>query len=81
MTTLSLRRLWTMYKRVLAEDGFSRRELVFAQAAFYAGARSTLKVLGYLLEWDDEDELHRTIERHARQIKAIQGLRPRARRH
>jgi hypothetical protein len=70
-----------MYKRVLAEDGLSKRELVFAQAAFYAGARSTLKVLGYLLEWDDEDELHRTIERHARQIKAIQGLRPRARRH
>ena len=39
-----------MYKRLLAQDSFSRRDLIFAQAAFYAGARSTLKVLDHLLE-------------------------------
>jgi hypothetical protein len=59
MTAPSLRRLWTMYKRVLAEDGFGKRDLVFAQAAFYAGARSTLTVLNYVLEHGDE--LHRMI--------------------
>ena len=42
----SLRRLWTMYKRLLVEDGFGRRDLIFAQGAFYAGARGVLKVLG-----------------------------------
>jgi hypothetical protein len=51
------------------------------QAAFYAGARSTFKVLDYLLERDDDEEVHKTIRRQARLIKAIQGLRPRARRH
>jgi hypothetical protein len=40
MTTLSLRRLWTIYKRILAEEGLGRRDLIFAQAAFYAGARA-----------------------------------------
>jgi hypothetical protein len=70
-----------MYKQVLAEDGFGKRDLIFAQAAFYAGARSTLKLLNHMLEQGDDDELHRTIGHHGRQIKALQGLRPRARRH
>lgn len=81
MTTLSLRRLWTMYKRVLAEDAFGRLDLVFAQAAFYAGARSTLKVLDYLLEHGDDEAVCKLIRRHGRQIRTIQGLRPRATRH
>jgi hypothetical protein len=80
VATLSLRRLWTIYKRVLAADGFGKRDLVFAQAAFYAGARSTLKVLNHLLEHGDDEELHRTIQRQGRQIRALQGM-PRARRH
>jgi hypothetical protein len=37
MAALSPRRLWTMYKRVLAEGGYRK-------------ARSTLKVLGFLRE-------------------------------
>lgn len=81
MTAPSLRLLWTMYKRVLVEGGFGKRDLVFAQAAFYAGARSTFKVLDYLLERGDDAEVRKTIQRQGRQIKAIQGLRPRARRH
>jgi|HubBroStandDraft_4_1064222.scaffolds.fasta_scaffold319465_2 hypothetical protein len=81
MVTLSLWRLWSMYKKLLVEDGLSRRDLVLAQAAFYAGARATLKVLNHLLEHDEDEELRRTIQRHGRQIKALQGLRPRARRH
>jgi cysteinyl-tRNA synthetase len=35
----------------------------------------------HLLEGGDDDEVLRTIEHHGRQINAIQGLRPRARRH
>jgi hypothetical protein len=79
--TPSLRRLWSMYKRLLVEDGVSRRGQVLAQGAFYAGARCVLKVLNHLLEHGDDEELRRTIQRHARQIKALQGLRPRAPRH
>jgi hypothetical protein len=81
VTTLSLRRFWTMYKRLLAADDLGKRDLIFAQPAFYAGARATLKVLNHLLEHGEDDELRRTIQRHARQIEALQGMRPRARRH
>lgn len=81
MTAPSLRRLWTMYKRVLAEGGFGRRDLILAQGAFYVGARGVLKVLGYPLEHGEDEVLRRTIERQARQIKALPGLRPRAGRH
>jgi hypothetical protein len=70
-----------MYKKLLVEDGLSRRDQVLAQGAFYAGARGVLKVLAYLLERGDDEELRRTIQRQGRQIKALQGLRPRARRH
>jgi hypothetical protein len=31
-TTPSLRRMWTMYKELLVEDGMSRRDQVVAQA-------------------------------------------------
>jgi hypothetical protein len=70
-----------MYKKLLVEGGLGRRDQVLAQAAFYSGARGVLKVLNHLLEHGQDDELHRTIQRHGRQIKALQGLRPRARRH
>ena len=77
MTAPSLRRLWTIYKKLLVEDGMSRRDQVLAQGAFYASARSTFKVLDYLLEPGDEEEVLKTIQRQARLIKALQGLRPR----
>jgi len=70
-----------MYKKLLIEDRLSRRDQVLAQASFYAGARSTLKVLARLLEHGEDEELRRIIERQGRQIKALQGLRSRARRH
>jgi hypothetical protein len=38
-STLSLRRMWTMHKKLLIEDGMSRRDQVLAQGAFYSGAR------------------------------------------
>jgi hypothetical protein len=40
-----------------------------------------LKVLAYMLEHGDIDQLHRTIQRQGRQINVIQGLAPRNRRH
>jgi len=61
MTALSLRRLWTMYKRVLGQGGVGKRDLRFTQGAFYAGARSTLKVLDYMLEHGNDNELRETI--------------------
>jgi hypothetical protein len=81
MTAPSLRRLWTMYKKILAEEGMGRRDLILAQQSFYGGARAVLKVLAFLLEHGDDEEMRRIIERQGRQIKALQGLRPRARRH
>jgi hypothetical protein len=42
--------MWTMYKKLLIEDGVSRRNQVLAQGAFYSGARCVLKVLDHLLD-------------------------------
>jgi hypothetical protein len=82
MTKLSLRRLWTLYKAVAKAHGTSSKwELVLLQDAFYGGARGVLKVLAYMIEQGEQDEMLRAIERHGRQINRIQGLRPRARRH
>jgi hypothetical protein len=80
-TTPSLRRMWSIYKKLLVEDGMSRRDLVLAQGAFYAGARCVLKVLGHLVEEGDVEELQRVVSHHARTIRSLQGLAPRKRRH
>ena len=67
--TPSLRRLWTMYKALLAsDDEIDRRDLVLAQTSFYTGARAILKIQAYLLERSRYDELHAMIEKHGRQI-------------
>jgi hypothetical protein len=79
--TPSLRRMWTMYKNLLVEDGMSRRDQVLAQGAFYSGAQCVLKVLDHLVEAGDIDELQRVIRRHGRTIRRLQGHEPRTRRH
>ena len=81
MATLSLRRLWTIYKRTAVQRGLSRRELASTELAFYSGARGVLRVLAYLIEHGDYEELHETIKRHDRQIERIRSRRPRARGH
>jgi hypothetical protein len=81
MTTLLIRRLWTMYKKLLTDDGATKQELLFAHDAFYSGARSVLKVLAHMLEHGELDELHRTIQRHGRQIDVIQRSGRTAKRH
>ena len=81
----TIRRMWTFYKHIVLQDGLGitrRNEAqVLAQNAFYLGARTTLQALATLLEDGDVEQVHRVIEQHGRQIKAIRGLRPRARRH
>ena len=52
-----------------------------ARGAFYTGARSALKILAYMLQQGDIEELHRTIEGQGRQIRVIQAYAPRKRRH
>jgi hypothetical protein len=54
-----------MYKRIVngGSIGAGRRDLAVAHAAFYAGARATLKFLAHLAEHSEYDELPRTIER------------------
>lgn len=47
MATLSLRHLWTIYKRTAITRGLSKRDLASTQLAFYGGARGVLKVLTY----------------------------------
>jgi hypothetical protein len=80
-TTLSLRRLWTIYKRTAVTRGASMRDLARTQLAFYSGARGVLKVLAYLIEHGDYEELHETIKRQGRQIERLRSRRPRARGH
>ena len=80
-TTLSLRRLWTIYKRTAITRGSSKREMATIQLAFYSGARGVLKVLAYLIEHGDHDELHETIRRQGRQIERIRSRRPRTKSH
>jgi hypothetical protein len=66
-STPSLRRMWTVYRRLVAVDGdYSARALIAAQAAFYAGARGILSVLARLAERGDYDELHAVIKAHDR---------------
>jgi hypothetical protein len=55
--------------------------LAISHLAFYSGARGLLKVLAYLIERGDYEELHEIIRRQGRQIDRIQARRPRARRH
>jgi len=55
-----------------------RRTLV--HGAFYARVRGTLQVLAHMLDRGELDELHQTIAREGRQIKAITGFAPRKRR-
>jgi hypothetical protein len=81
VTALSLRRLWSIYKKILADDGMGKRDLMLAQLSFYSGARGVLKVLAYLIEQGEHDALLKVIERHGRQINRLGGRRPRARRH
>jgi len=81
MSTLSLRRLWTMYKRTAVGSAASQREVARSQLAFYAGARGTLKVLAYLMERGDYEELHSTIKRQGRMIERIRSRRLRDKRH
>jgi hypothetical protein len=59
----------------------NKRDLILAQDSFYSGARGVLKVLAFMFEQGEDDELRRVIERQGRQINRIQGRRPRARRH
>ena len=80
-TTLSLRRLWTIYKRTAVPRDLSKRDLARTQMAFYSGARGVLKVLAYLIEHGDYEELHETIRRQGRQIERIRSRRPRAKSH
>jgi hypothetical protein len=72
MATLSLRRLWIIYKRTTLKSGSSQRERLNTQLAFYTGALGVLKVLSYLMERGDYEELHTTIRREGRLIDRIQ---------
>jgi hypothetical protein len=74
--------MWTMYKRLLrTEDALDKRDLLFAQAAFYTGARGIVRVLARLVERGDYDELHSIIKAHNRLLTRLQARHLRARRH
>jgi hypothetical protein len=73
--TLSVRRLWTTYKKLalVRRLGHSDLEILLMNTAFYAGARGVLKVLAELLERGELEELHRTLRHHGRQIARIEN--------
>jgi len=83
VTALSLRRLWTIYKRTAIAQGIGigKRDLALSQVAFYAGARGVLRVLDHMIAKGEDEAVQQTIKRFARQIRAIQRLHPRAQRH
>ena len=75
-TTLSLRRLWTIYKRTSVAYGtVGKRDLAISHLAFYSGARGVLTVLAHLIARGDYEELHEIIKRQGRQIGRIQARR------
>ena len=76
-STPSLRRMWTMYKKIMIEDGMSRRDQIVTQGAFYCGARCVMKVLDHLIEGGEVEELQRVIRRHGRTIRVITGQKRR----
>ena len=71
MATLSLGRLCTIYNQTAVGPRSRKRDLARTQLAFYSAARGVLKVLDYLIEHGDYEELHQTIERHGREIARI----------
>jgi hypothetical protein len=73
--TLSVRRLWTTYKKLalVRRVGHSDLEILLMNTAFYAGARGVLKVLAELLEHGDLEELHRIVRHQGRQIARIEN--------
>ena len=82
-TKLSLRQLWTLYKRTAVAQGFgsSKCELGLCRLAFYSGAHGVLAVLVHMIEHGDSDEALRTIAKFGRHLKRMQGRRSRPRRH
>jgi hypothetical protein len=81
----TIRRLWAIYKRGVLQEGLGitkrTHATVLVQNAFYLGARSILQAQARLLEHGDLEELHGFIARQGRQLAAMRGERPRARRH
>lgn len=77
----SIRKIWTMYKRILIEGGFGPRDLALARESFYAGARGVFHALAFHAERDRLDEVNRVIARQGRQNKSLMRLAPRKRRH
>jgi hypothetical protein len=70
--TLSLRRMWKVYKQAMIDAGnVDRRDQALAQDAFYGGARGVLMILDYLAQSGEIEELHDTVSRFGRQITRI----------
>jgi hypothetical protein len=77
-TTLSLRRLWTLYERTSVAHGTGGEgNLAPSHLAFYSGARWVLKVLAFSIERCDYEELHETIRRHGPDGSRSSGASPR----
>jgi hypothetical protein len=60
ISTPSLRRMWTIYKKILVEDGMSHRDQGLVQRAFY-GARRPQMVFDHLVEDEEVEALERFI--------------------
>ncbi len=63
------------YKRTTIAQGIgdSKRDLALAHIAFYSGAQGVLRVLDQMLSDGDYDDLHETIARQGRAIRALRG--------
>lgn len=60
--TLSLRRLWKVYKQTMVDAGTAdRRQVALARDAFYSGAQGVLMVLDHLAQHGRIEEMHDTL--------------------
>lgn len=80
-STPSLRKLWAIYKAILAEGGATRRDQIIARGAFHSGAWGILQSLNHLLKSGEVEEPEPVVARHARTIEFVRGGGARKRRH
>lgn len=84
MTRLALRPLWLIYKETLTERGVRhKRDFRLAHVSFYEGAYTVIRLLDHMIKQGNSDQVHKTIQDHARHLDAMygEGSRPRAQRH
>lgn len=77
MSRLALRPLWSIYKETLIEHGVRhKRDFRLAHVSFYEGAYTVVRLLDHMIKQGNLDQVHKTIQDHARHLDAMYGEAP-----